>query len=339
MATTLRQHDQHPFLALPENRLAVAAIKRLGPLTRRRTVQIVTLVGSSGTGKSRLARELIRSWEDKRSDGKIHYVTASEFAAQLARASTEDAIRQFQIRYRKDVLLFVCEDIQALAGRTETQQQLVAVIDEIVTSGGCVLFSSTVMPSGIRGLSPRLANRIRGGLCVDVPLPGASSRRKLLEHFLTCESQRLSDSEIVEITEKHEFSPRELQGLLNHFRTLRKTKSGAATTASEIIAQMNFSSQNSLPEIALATAKVFGVKVSELKSSRRSQSISIARQVAMYLARDLTDLNYKTVGEYFGRGNHSTVIHACKKIANQIQENPVLAHHVEAVEKRLQNGH
>ena len=136
MATTLRQHDQHSFLILPENQLAVAAIKRLAPLTRRRTLQTVSLFGPPGTGKSRLARELIRSWEAKRSDGKIVCVTGSEFAAQLAQASTEEAIHQFQSRYRKDVLLFVCEDLQSLSGRKETQQQLTAAIDDVVSTGG-----------------------------------------------------------------------------------------------------------------------------------------------------------------------------------------------------------
>lgn len=337
MATTLRQHDQHSFLAFPENKLAVAAIQRLAPLTRRRTLQFVTLVGPPGTGKSRLARELVRSWEAKRTDGKIIYVTASEYAAQFAEASAADSIRQFQIRYRKDILLFICEDIQALAGRKETQQQLIAALDEVTESGGCVLLTSTTMPSGIRRLSSRLTNRIRGGLCIDVPLPGASSRKKLLEHYLLSESVRLTKEEIAEISQKHEFSPRELQGLLQHLKATQRTGRGTQLSSSEVLEQITVREQYTLPEIASATSKVFGVKVSDLKSPRRSKSISTARQVAMYLARELTDLKYKTVGEFFGRGNHSTVIHACKKIGSLIETNPILAHNVELVEKRLQN--
>lgn len=337
MATTLRQHDRHPFLAFPENKLAVTAIQRLAPLTRRRTVQFVTLVGPSGTGKSRLARELIRSWEAKRSDGKVIYITASEYAASIAEASAMDAIRQFQIRYRKDISLFICEDIQALAGRKETQKQLVAALDEVTDSGGCVLLTSTTMPSGISRLSSRLTNRIRGGLCVDIPLPGADSRKKLLEHYLLSESVGLTPEEITEISQKHEFSPRELLGLLQHLKT-SQTTARRQLSNSEVIEQLAVREQYSLTEIASAAAKVFGVKVSELKSASRSQTISTARQVAMYIAREQTDLNYKTVGQFFGRGNHSTVIHACKKIRGLIDSNPVLAHNVELVEKRLQNG-
>lgn len=335
MATTLRQHDQHAFLALPENRLAVASIKRLGPHTRRRVIQIVTLCGPPGTGKSRLARELIRSWESKRSDGKIHYLTASEYAAQFAQASTDEAITQFQKRYRTDVTLFVCEDLQAIAGRPETQQQLTALVDDVVSQGGCVLLTTTKMPSEIRGLSTRLSNRIRGGLCVDIPQPGASSRRKLIQHFLTSESFQLTDSEIDEISQKHEFSPRELLGVLQHLKTVRSTQRGQTISTSEALQQLKVTTDFSLPKIASATAKTFGVRVSDMKSPRRSQSISTARQVAMYLARKLTDLNYKTVGEYFGRGNHSTVIHACNKISEGIAVNPVLAHNIETVEKQL----
>lgn len=310
-------------------------MKRVSPLTRRRTVQLVFLCGPPGAGKSRVARELIRSWEAKRSDGKIIYLTASEFAAQFAQASTDAAIQQFQRRYRKDVVLFVCEDLQAIAGRSESQQQLIAVIDDVLAGGGCLLFTSTAMPAEIRGISKRLVNRIHGGLCVDIPLPGASSRRELLEHFLKSESIQLSADEISDIAQKHEFSPREIQGLIQQFKGAQRSLSGAGMSATEVLESLVLSPKYSLPEIASATAKVFGVRVADLKSPRRSQTISIARQVAMHLARELTDLNLKTVGEYFGRGNHSTVIHSCKKIASQIASDSVLAHNVEAIEKRL----
>ncbi len=298
---------------------------------------MVSLFGSPGTGKSRLARELIRSWEVKRSDGKIIYVTASEFAAQLAQASTDAAIRQFQGRYRKDVSLFVCEDLQALAGRKESQQQLETAVDDVVMNGGCVLFTSTLMPSGIRNFSARLANRIRGGLCVDVPLPGAKSRRKLIDHFLKTESIQLTEEEIVSISREYEVSPRELQGILHQLQSVQRSNSKKTRETSEILKELTHSKQYTLQQIASATAKVFGVRLFELKSDTRAKTVSTARQVAMYLTRELTDLKYKEIGEFFGRGNHSTVIHACKKISALKDDDAVLAHHLEAIKKRLQN--
>jgi chromosomal replication initiator protein len=337
VASTLRQHDRHSFLVLPENRLAVAAIKRLAPLTRRRTLQMVSLFGSPGTGKSRLARELIRSWEGKRSDGKIIYVTASEYAAQLAQASTDAAIRQFQSRYRKDVSLFVCEDLQSLAGRKESQQQLETAIDDVVMNGGCVLLTSTLMPSGIRNFSARLANRIRGGLCVDVPLPAANSRRKLIDHFLETESIQISTEDIATIAREYEVSPRELQGVLHQLQSIQKSNSRKTRNTSEILKELTHSRQYTLQQIASATSKIFGVRVSELRSGTRSKTVSTARQAAMFLTRELTDLKYKEIGEYFGRGNHSTVIHACKKISTLKDDDAILSHHLEAIKKRLQN--
>ncbi len=337
MVSPLRQHDQHSFLVLPENKFAVAAIKRLSPTTQKRSVQCVTLVGPPGTGKSRLARELIRSWETVQSDAKIVSVTASEFAAQFAQAASDNAIHQVQRRYRHDVSLLICEDIQSLSGRKETQQQLVAALDDVTSQGGCILLTSTLMPAGIRGLSSRLTSRIRGGLCADITLPEVASRRKLLNHFLSTESFRLTDEDINEIAKSYQASPRELFGILQQIQAMQKTKSGQRMSSSELIQSLQISRKYSLPEIASATARVYGVRVGDLKSPRRSRTISQARQVAMYLTRELTDLNYQTVGEYFGRGNHSTVIHACKKIATQRQDDPVLSHHIESVEKRLLN--
>lgn len=336
MGTSLRQHDQHTFLSLPENRLAIRAIQRISPLTRRRTIQIVSLFGPPGVGKSRLCRELIRSWETKRSDGKLIYTTASEFAAQLAEASSGGAVPQFQQRFRKDVKLLICEDLQSLAGRTETQQQLTAAIDDVTLTGGCVLFTATRRPAEIRFLNSRLTNRIHGGLCVDLPLPSVESRRKLLEHFLSTVSLRLSAQEISLIAEKHEVSPRELESILLHIKTLQNS-TVQSLTVQDLLEEIPAPREHSIQQIAAAAAREYGVKVADLRSPSRSKTISTARHVAMHLARTLTDLNYKQIGTYFGRSNHSTVIHACNKISELIAQDAILSHQVDSIVNRIRS--
>ncbi len=321
MKASSRQSDTRAFLVLPENQLAVTAVNKLAPRVKRRQVRLVTLVGPAGTGKSHLARELIKSWETERSDKKVLVTTASQFAAQLAEASTHSAISQFQTRYRNDVALLVCEDIQILGARKETQQQLQATIDDIISEGGVVLLTSNRMPGSIRGLSRRLVNRIHGGLCIPIEMPQMASRRKLIEHLQASESSRLTPQEIDQIARDYAVSPRELIGLVSQLRTeakmLSKTAKHRSSTVKSLIEERTPVTEVSLGGLCRLTASRFGVRAADLKGPRRSQTLAVARQTAMYLARELLNLNYVIIGQYFNRGNHSTVIHACRKIAEQ----------------------
>ncbi|WP_437193713.1 helix-turn-helix domain-containing protein [Planctomicrobium sp. SH527] len=328
MNAVLRQADPRSFLVLPENQLSIAAVNQLAPGVKRRCVNLVTLIGEAGTGKSHLARELVRSWEGERTDKKVIVVTASQFSAQFAEAATIDSIPQFQTRYRNEIALLVCEDIQMLGARKETQQQLQATIDDVISQGGLVLLTSTQMPGAIRGLSRRLMNRMHGGLCVTIEMPSVPSRRKLIEHILAGEGHHLSTKEIDQIAQDYPVSPRELSGLLAQLRAEEKLLSPAQrprrSTVKALIEERNRVPSIDLGGLCKLTAVQFGVKSADLKGPRRSQTISLARQTAMYLAREQLQMNYVEIGKYFNRGNHSTVIHACRKIGEQRQTDPDL---------------
>jgi chromosomal replication initiator protein len=237
------------------------------------------------------------------------------------------------------VQLLICEDLQALEGREESQQQLLAAIDDVLAHGGLVLLTSTRMPGAIKHLNRRLVNRVHGGLCVSMDLPGPQSRRKLIERFLACESTPLSAAEIDRIAEQHPGSPRELWGLLQQLRAeaLEAVPGSTSRDArlSALLKERATAAEVSLKEIARATAGRFGVKISDLKGPRRSQTVSLARQTAMYLARELAGLNYAEIGEFFNRGNHSTVIHACRKISALLPVNVSLEQEVRGLWEEL----
>ncbi|SFH95331.1 helix-turn-helix domain-containing protein [Planctomicrobium piriforme] len=342
MSGSVRQSDQRSFLVLPENQLAVAAVKKLAPVVKRRSIRLVTLVGPAGVGKSHLARDLVRSWESDRTEGKVLVTTASQFAAQLADASSAQAISQFQTRFRNEVKLLVCEDVHVLGPRKESQQQLLAAIDDVTAQGGVVLLTSIQMPGSIKGLSRRLVNRMHGGLCVNIELPSAASRRKLIEHALAADGARLPPREIEQIAAESPVSPRELFGLLSQLRsetqllTAGDRRRGSVVKA--LIEERSPAFDVGLPELCRVTAARFAVKPSELKGPRRSQTITLARQTAMSLARELLKLNYVEIGEYFNRGNHSTVIHACQKIAEQRKTDSDLELAIQSIHEELKSA-
>jgi len=334
VSATIRQHEPHSFLVLPENKLAVAAVKTMVPGAKRVTHSVLGLIGPSGTGKSHLCRDLARGWREKQDDAKIISVTASQYGAELAEASDAGAISQFQSKYRRDTKLLIFEDIQALQGRKETQQQLVAAVDEIVDNGGRVVFTSNRMPGEIRNLNRRLASRIRGGLVAELAKPSEASRRKLLLHYLSHDSIRLDAQEVELIAAEIEGSARDLLGILNRVKSEQASRRAANFDIRHIL--------NDRPEIrvtlqdcAKASAKIFGLRVSDLRSPRRASTVTLARQVAMYLARELSGSGYQAIGEYFERKNHSTVIYACQKIQELLTEDAKLAHDVALARKRI----
>jgi chromosomal replication initiator protein len=270
---------------------------------------------------------------------KVLMVTpeAVPFAKTGGLADVAGVLPRELVRLGHDVRLLVCEDVQILGPRRETQQQLLAAIDEVLDGGGLVLLTSTRMPGEIEGLSRKLVNRMHGGICANLDPPGEESRRRLIEHFLTVEPVRLSPQEIETVARRYPVSPRELLGLLAQLslETRARGHNGKQRNLEEILADLSIDSPLRMSRIAKVTARTFGVRVSDLKGPRRSQTITLARQTAMYLARELGRQHYAVIGEYFNRRNHSTVIHACRKIETLLDEDPRLAHDVETIREEL----
>lgn len=335
MKAAKQQFESREFLVLPENQLAVACVSKLAPKLKRRAIRLVTVVADPGNGKTLLAKDLVRSWELERTDKKVIYVTASQFAAQFAEAATTETIPQFQKRYRQDVALFVCEDLQILGSRRETQTQLQSTIDDVISNGGVVLLTSTLMPGSIRGMSRNLVNRMHGGLCVSIDLPGYQSRRKILENLQATTATPVLFTDLEQIAKDYAVSPRELSALLSQIRSeaklLRTGRPASRESIKTMIDERSPANSMTLTNLCRLTASQFGVKLVELRGPSRAQTLALARQTAMFMAREHLRLNYIEIGEFFNRGNHSTVIHACRKIETQRLTDPDLDVAIQAI--------
>ena len=322
----------HSALVLvPENRFAhAAAIRLLDPSNT--AVPIVTVFGPSGVGKSQLARHIARQSLAERPDLRVLHQTASQLAIELAKASQAGVLDEFQTTYRR-LQLFVCEDVQVLERRKETQQQLLAIIDEIIREGGRVLLTSTQPPGELKGLCPKLVNRCHGGVCGAIDLPGPGTRAVLLQEFAQSRGLVLRDQWVQKLARRIDGTPRELMGAVVHLETIAADR--RSTIDEQVIAEyvnrLQTPAGPTIAEITKKVAAVFDVSAKQVRQGGRGQAVVVPRQVAMFLAREGTGHRYTEIGRYFAGRRHSTVVHACQQIRQRLLEDGLLRQQVQQI--------
>lgn len=307
-----------PLILLAEQQLARSALRRLLKPSTAGKGRLVSLVGSSGSGKSALLAESFR--ERSSSQVPTLQVTAAEFAAQLAEASSTQQVPEFQERFRS-VSVLVCEDLQALERRPETLRQLLAVIDDLLAHGSDVIVTSTKLPGQLESFPAKLVSRLRGGTTIRINPPGPESRAELLRLF--CRQRRLSISRdaLALLAESLEVSPRELIGLVTQLSELNRSLKRADV---EVFLRQELPTKTLTPmRVTRAVAKEFGIALTALRSTRRSQALVLPRQCAMWLCRKLCRASYPELGQFFER-QHSSVIHAVRKLESQLDNEPML---------------
>jgi chromosomal replication initiator protein len=306
--------DAHSFLVLPENQMAHAACLRLvDPLVVE--PPLVTLFGPPGSGKSHLARRTVRDAQARSPRMAVLVLTANDFAAQLHTAASTGKMRPLQERIRSQTELFVFEDLHRLEGRTESQQQFVAILDDLLAQGRRILLTSRKSPGEIPRLSRKIVNRCHGGLPIEIGESSAASRRRLVRLFAETAGVELSDPLVALAASEAGRSPRDLQRLVESMRSaaLRRRATIDEPLIRDLLARTG-EARLTISEIAKVVARAYDAKVADLRSAARTQGLVVPRQVAMFLARELMKAEYQAIGDYFGGRNHATVIYACDRI-------------------------
>lgn len=325
-----------PFLLLAENRFAHAAIQRLTRHPRRNQSTLVYLYGPAGIGKSHLATQLRQTLVTNHPDMKHVSVGAAEFARQLMEAIERKKTSDFQQKYRC-VDLFICEDIQALERRTPAQWELLSCLDTLLPAGQPVLLTCQKPPGQLKTFLPRLINRFRAGTCASIKLPSESSRFGLINHFARTRQIPLAPDAARFLAANLHDSPRDLLSTLDRLDLVARKKKCRfdLSFARQQLILKSARSLFSIPQIAKAVARHFGVTLSALRSRSRSQSLTLPRQCAMVLARELTEAQYRQIGYYFGKRSHSTVVYACQRLAAHLPDEPDLRQELSQIRNTL----
>jgi chromosomal replication initiator protein len=336
IATACSPTDE-PFLTLAENQFAVEAVERLGEASDDASWRLVVLYGSAGIGKSHLVRQFVWHESQKLEPPRFACLTASQLVAEIDEAKSAGVMTPLRERYAA-LDLFVCEDIAAVERKPETQRLLIAIIDETLSAGGRVLLTCSKSPGELDVVSPRLVNRLHGGVCASVGLPGVASRVQLMSHFARMRHLTIPGDVLQLLAERLPVSTRELRAAVVRLDMLANGEGATIINrsfAERFLDEVVSPEAPGLADITKAVAKEFGVTVAALRTGGRTAATSLPRQVAMSLSRELTAQPLERIAAFFGRQNHGTVIHARKKLALRLEDDAALRRHVSQIRRRL----
>ena len=292
------------------------------------------IYGGVGLGKTHLmhaiGNEILKRYPSK----KVLYVTSEKFTNDFINGIRDKSNEKFREKYRNiDVLLI--DDIQFIAGKEGIQEEFFHTFNSICENKGQIVLTSDKPPKDINPLEERLKSRFEWGLLVDISQANYETRLAILRKKVQLENIVIDDLVLSNIATKIDSNIRELEGTLNKIVALASLTHSPITLemAEKAVADVIANKEKiiSTDNIKVAVAKYYNIPLDDINSSKRSSEIAYARQVAMYLCRELAKMQYKNIGIAFGNRDHSTVMHACDKIEKEIQINNVSRSHVDNV--------
>ena len=296
------------------------------------------IYGGVGLGKTHLMHAIGNAILRKNKKANILYVTSEKFTNQLINSIKDNTSAHFRDKYRNiDVLLI--DDIQFIAGKERCQEEFFHTFNTLHESGKQIILSSDRPPKDIQLLEDRLKSRFEWGLIADISNPDYETRLAILRKKAQLDNIIIDDEILSNIANRIDSNIRELEGTLNKLIAKSSltnspiTMEMAERAINDIVAQQE--KVISAEFIQETVAKYFNINAKDLRGSKRSNDIAFPRQIAMYLCRNVAQMSLPQIGKDFGKRDHTTVMHACTKIENEIKENQNTKLIVESVKNIL----
>jgi chromosomal replication initiator protein len=310
------------FVIGPSNRFAHAAALAVAE-TPARKYNPLFIYGDAGLGKTHLLQAIGHYVRENYPTYRVRYVTSEAFLNEFidaVRTGTNDA---FKRRYR-DIDVLLVDDIQFIEGKKETQEEFFHTFNHLHQANRQIVLSSDRPPDAIGTLEDRLRSRFKMGLITDVQPPDLETRLAILRNKAEREATWVPPEVLEFIATNITDNIRVLEGALIRVAAFASLTSEQLTieTASSVLGDLLTAKQPRpiTPQVILeATSKMFGIPIEEIIGKKRQRPLVTARQVAMYVFRDLTDLSYPAIAREFGGRDHTTVIHAVEKISAQMR--------------------
>jgi len=326
------------FIIGESNRYAHAASLAISEAPAR-AYNPLFIYGGVGLGKTHLMHAIGHFVLQKYPGIKVVYISCEKFTNEFISSIQQRKTMEFRAKYRSIDLLLV-DDIQFLAGKEQTQEEFFHTFNALHEANKQIIFSSDRPPKEIATLEERLRSRFEWGLITDIQPPDYETRVAILRQKAASENFRIPLELTSYLAGRIKSNIRELEGGLN--RIMAYVSFSKKPLTRELVDEVL---RNLFPEektriltildIQKVVAAHFGLKLEELSAKKRTRNISLPRQVAMYLARKNTDSSLPRIGEEFGGRDHTTVIHACDKIATDIISDVAFASIVRELEAKL----
>src|SRR6059036_3555192 len=314
------------FVVGSSNQFAQAACQAVAELPSR-AYNPLFIYGGVGLGKTHLLHAVGHQSVRLFPGMAVVYLSSERFTNELINAIRYDRTAEFRARYRTIDLLLI-DDIQFISGKERTQEEFFHTFNDLYESRKQIIVSSDSSPKDIPEIEERLRSRFEWGLIADIQPPDFETRVAIIKKKAALERVRLTDDVAYLIASRIKSNIRELEGSLTRmiaFCALTGREMSVDLTQ-EVLGELWGEEEKiiTIEQIQRKVCDLFGIRLSDLKAKNRTKAVAFPRQIAMYLARQLTHASLSEVGRAFGGKDHTTVLHAVDKVQALLQEDPKL---------------
>jgi chromosomal replication initiator protein len=327
------------FVVGTSNQFAHAAAFQVSEMPGRHYNPLF-IYGDVGLGKTHLLNAVGLKIQEKFPSLRVHYTTFEKFTNHMIESIRFEKMEEFRERYRKNVDVLIIDDIQFISGKERTQEEFFHTFNALYELHKQIVLSSDRPPREIEGLEDRLRSRFEMGLIVDISPPEMETRVAIIFKKAEMDGINISHDVAFHLAKLYRSNIRELEG------ALLKLSAFASLTSSEISLELakkvlkeeapEFAQFHYDPEeIMKAVARHYQVSLADLKSDRKNRQLALPRQLAMYLCRKYSHLSLPDIGSLFGGKNHTTVLHAIRKISKTTATDAMLKDSMSKLEAGL----
>ncbi|MEW9581267.1 chromosomal replication initiator protein DnaA [Paraburkholderia sp. DGU8] len=296
------------------------------------------LYGGVGLGKTHLIHAIGNQLLMEKAGARIRYIHAEQYVSDVVKAYQRKAFDDFK-RYYHSLDLLLIDDIQFFSGKSRTQEEFFYAFEALVANKAQVIITSDTYPKEISGIDDRLISRFDSGLTVAIEPPELEMRVAILMRKAQSEFVSLNEDVAFFVAKHLRSNVRELEGALRKILAYSKFHGREVTievtkeALKDLLTVQN--RQISVENIQKTAADFYSIKVADMYSKKRPANIARPRQIAMYLAKELTQKSLPEIGELFGGRDHTTVLHAVRKIADERSKDAQLNHELHVLEQTL----